>query len=338
MRPGDRLRRRLTQALSASTNTEVNMIIHHYEKHEHFYVYSEDRPDISREDAEKGHMIPAGATHIVPPLNQCKKDEIPVYKNGIWKIVKDNFWRPVIEEVIYSSKRLNKAYKPIDFSLNDFPQYPSLPQLCNSISVVRRIIQTIRLINKKFDSCINMHKLFISGYGQCTIESQIPGLLTSSPTIIDECKMESESIIFLMRRILDSLVQLTELLVNYDKFERSKKIKFDSIGKILHEKSRNTDVGKIILGGDSFKSDSTNFISITNDLFNGYKHTLINDESFRVFGEESLLFVGYSVKHSNHSDLIQYHIHDAHQVMMGFQDCIERIIKNQKSYIELISA
>ena len=314
------------------------MIIHHYEQYYRFYLSSEDRPDISRDDAEKGLMLPAGSTHLAPPLENCKKGMVPVFRDGTWEIVKDDFWRPSHVEINYNSGRPISSYEPKDYSLFEFPSYPSLPQLCNTTLVVMRIVQNIRYINKKFDECIQLHRLSMTTPELSIVEHPTPGVLVKTPSALYECKLDIESIIFQMRRVLDSLVQLTNLLVNFRDFEKTKKLKFDSIGSVLHKKAKNTTVAKIICGGDGYEADTSQFLTISNDLFNGYKHSLMNDESFNLIGSDYLTIVGYSVKYSDHNNIIQHHNHYAHQIMMGFQDCVARILNNQKLYIQPTSA
>jgi hypothetical protein len=253
--------------------------------------------------------------------------------NNEWTVVEDNFWRPQLIEVNYDAGRKMSTFQPADYSLGEFPPYSSLPQLCNSTLVVMRIIQAIRLINKKFSECVSMHHRIISGSEPIAVDSPIKGSLTGNPSLMYEYKMELELIIFLMRRVLDSLVQLTDMTVNFDNIEKSKKIKFDSIGSVLNKKTKDKEVSKIICGRDEYLSDTTGFLIISNDLFNGFKHTLMNDESFNLIGETCPTIVGYSVKYSNHKEHIQYHNHNAYHIMMGFQDCITRIIENQKIFL-----
>jgi hypothetical protein len=57
------------------------MLIYHYNQYYRFFLSSEKISAISEEDAAKGLEIPAWATTIKPPLENCKKGQIPVFKN-----------------------------------------------------------------------------------------------------------------------------------------------------------------------------------------------------------------------------------------------------------------
>lgn len=308
------------------------MQLHHYEQYYKFYLSSEDRNDIDEENAKKGHGIPAGSTTKKPPLEQCNADEIPIFENDEWKIVKDDFWRPTVEEINYVAGRKMDTFQYIEPNMYDFMKYPSMPQLCNTNLVGMRIHQSLIIINKKFNQCVEMHRLILQGGGNNTVFSPAKGTTTFSPSTIYEFKAEMESIIFIMRRVLDSLVQLTDLMVNFPSFEKTKTFSNESIGSVLSPKAKSTTVKGIIMGNELYEQDTTDFLKISNDLFNGFKHSLMHDESFNKIGAEYPTFVGFLVKYSNHKKTIQYHNHNAYHLMMGFQDCISRIIRNQEAY------
>lgn len=309
------------------------MQLHHYEKHYKFYLGSEERNDIDEENAKKGYGIPAGSTVKLPPLEQCKDDEIPIFENEEWKIVKNDFWRPNVEEVNYDAGRKMETFQFVEPNMYDFMKFPSMPQLCNTALVGIRIHQSLIIINKKFSQCIEMHRGILQGDGNNTIFSPHKGTLTFTPSIVHEFKTELESIVFIMRRILDSLVQLTDLMVNFTSFERTKTLGHESIGSVLSPNAKGSIVKGIIVGDDVFEKDTTKFLEISNNLFNGFKHSLMHDESFNEIGAEYPTFVGFFVKYANHTRTIQYHNHNAYHLMMGFQDCIARILRNQNSYI-----
>lgn len=304
------------------------MKIYHYESFYKFYTHSEEI-----EGRLKGQGLPGNSTDICPPFDICRKNEIPVFDNDEWIIAEDTFWRPSIVEVNYDAGRLMSGFQYEDFSLKDFPQYPNMPQLCNTFLVTTKILQNIRVINKKFNYCLALHKRCLSNKGYQLIDSPSEGTLALEPTCLYELKSELESIVFMMRRILDSLVQLTDLLVNFSSFEQRKKLHFESVGTILNPKKSNETVVKIILGVEEYEEDSTNFLSTSNQLFNGFKHTLMHDETTAIIGAAVPTILGVSVQYSNHKKKIYYHNHNAYHIMMGFQDTIRRIIKNQILYM-----
>lgn len=242
-------------------------------------------------------------------------------------------WKPEIQEVNYDAGRSMSTYAPFDLRMQDFPR-PFINGIFFNVRLVEmRIVQTVRVINKKFEYCLAVYK-DIMNQGGTILDHPEPGFLVLNPSSVHEYKIECESIIFQMRRVLDSLVQLTSILVDPHRFDKRKIVHFDSVGKIIHKGKEAGEVGKIILGDGFYLEDSSNFIEITNDLFNGYKHTLINDEAFGLVGEELMTMVGYSVKHSNYNQVIQYHNHNSYHIMMGFEDCVRRVLVNQNKYLE----
>ena len=309
------------------------MIIHYYDKYDYYYLSSEERNDLTLENAQTGHLMPGCSTHLTPPLQDCLTGEIPVFKNGEWVIVKDNFWRPTVEEINYDAGRSMKSFQFIDLSYDDFPEYPSLPKLCNRFSVTMRIIQNIRVINKRFLQAINLHQELIQSNLGCTLDSPNKGSLALLPSEHHELKLDFESMIFLMRRTIDSLVQMTDLICNYERINKNKIIEIDSIGSLNNDKHKDSEVKKVIYGCDSYDNDFTKFLWTTNNLFNALKHSLIHDESFSIYCPDFPVITAYSSNRSNHKKTILYHNHNAYHIMMGFQDCVFRIIKNQKKLI-----
>ena len=313
-------------------NKRINMQLHHYEQFYKFYLYSDELSSVNIEDAINGIGIPSGSTTLNPPLNECMNNEIPIFENFKWKIVKNDFWIPKIDEINYDAGRSIKTFEFIEPNMHDFMNFPSMPQLCNTNLVGIRISQSLIIINKKFSQCIEMHKMILEGNGNNCTYSPNKDSMTFSPSIIHEFKTEIESIVFIMRRVLDSLVQLTDLMVNFTDYEKSKILRYESIGSLLSVQAKESEVKSIILGDKRYKKDHTQFLLISNNLFNGYKHSLMNDESFTRIGESVPTFIGFLVKYANHKKIIQYHNHNAFHFMMGFQDCILRILKNQDIY------
>lgn len=308
------------------------MQLHHFEQFYKFYLYSEEKTDIAEEDALKGYGIPAGSTAIAPP--KCQESEIPIFQGGEWKIVTNDFWRPSVKEINYDAGRAMDTFKYVDLPIADFMKFPSMPQLCNTSLVAMRISQSLKIINKKFDQCIEMHKMILQNGGVRVIDSLHRSSLTCPPLTSYEFKTELESIVFIMRRVLDSLVQLTDLMVFFPAFEKTKTLSHASVGSVLSLQDTDNPVKNIILGSDKYRKDTTKFLKISNDLFNGFKHTLMHDESFNKISEseEVPTLVGFLVKYENHKKDIQYHNHNSYYFMMGFQDCVARILYNQEIY------
>ncbi len=307
------------------------MKIYHYEGTHKFYLDSEEY-DVDEEKALMGLEIPAFSTVIKPP-EIFEEGKIAVFNGGGWDIVDDNFVRPQIDTLYYDAGRKKETFEYVEFLMEDFVGYPPMSQLCNTVLSIIRICETVKIINKKFKNCINLYESIMSGQAITGI-----GIYTNQANLpvspVHEYKMEMESIIFFMRRILDSLVQLTDLLVNFENFKENGKIVADSIGSVFSLPNTNI-VKKIILGDETYPKDTTNFLEISNNLFNGLKHTLINDDIY-IKMQDRPAFTGLTVKNSDHKNkIIKYHLHDAIHFMMGFQDNVKRVLDNQKLYVNI---
>ncbi|MEM8640980.1 MAG: hypothetical protein AAGG51_19535 [Cyanobacteria bacterium P01_G01_bin.54] len=310
----------------------TKMQLHYYDQSHKFYLYSEEIEDILEEDARQGLGIPAFSTILLPPLEQCKDNEIPAFENNNWRIVKNVFWRPKIEEINYDAGRSITTFEFTELNPHDFMGFPSMPQLCNTFLVSMRICQSISIINNKFSQCLEIHKAILQDQvvgATYSLQGNSKNFILSP---IYEFKTEMELIVYLMRRILDSLVQLIDLMVHFSDFEKTKKLTHESIGSVLSPKVKKTLVKQIILGDENYEKDTTGFLGILNDLFNGFKHSLMHDEVFGQVGVDFPTFTGILVKHADHERTIQYHNHNAYHLMMGFQDCVTRILRNKEIY------
>lgn len=248
---------------------------------------------------------------------------------------KINVWEPNIVERNYDAGRPMSTFKYIDFSTFNLPPYPQIPKLCNPFLVSMRFVQSLRLINIKFKNCLRLHNLIAGNISGQILDTTNPGDLVMAPTNMYKYKNDLENIVYIMRRVLDTLVQLTYILCNHEVFNSDKRIFFDSIGSVLSSRADGSKVKDIIIGGNGFAEDKTEFLDTLNDLSNAYKHTLINDETFNLIGVEVPTIVGLSVRYSDHNKPIYYHNHNSFHIVMGFQDCVIRIIENQKKYLDI---
>lgn len=322
-----------------SVNGET--LVYHYEARERFFLGVE-RADLCPRTGTP--LLPAYATFVPPPILATQEEEIAQFDENLnqWRIVRNNFWRPVYEEVNYDAGRVMATYQPLGLSAfsGDFPSYPSIPQICNSSLVVTSICQRLRLIQEKFNAACFLHKAIVSGsLPLIPLDAPDAGNLACLPTHIYRYKLEIESIVYLMRRVLDCLAQLTYLITDADKFERTKRIAHNEIGRALDISTQGTDFSKIIVGGsERYENDATGFLKIINELFNSFKHCLMHDESYMLIGEENPTIVTYHAKHNDHSSMIVFHNHSAHHIMMGFQDTVLRILRNQKVFLSDVVA
>ncbi len=85
-----------------------------------------------------------------------------------------------------------------------------------------------------------------------------------------EYKYLVESMIFHMKGVTDSLVQIAYIYTNFTTFTLSNTLPVDSVGYLLNPKSKQSDTAqfKIIFGDNTiFEKDNTNFLITLNDLF-----------------------------------------------------------------------
>ncbi|WP_072620932.1 hypothetical protein [Spirulina major] len=139
-----------------------------------------------------------------------------------------------------------------------------------------------------------------------------------------------------MRRILDSLTQLTYLITDKEEFNKNKAIKHNEIGRVATLKTARNEFEAVLIGnGNEYAGDATDFLATINSLFNSFKHCLMHEESCILMGVDFPTIVSYHAKNNNHNNEIVYHNHNAFHIMMGFQDNVTRIIKNQKLYQQI---
>lgn len=307
--------------------------IYHYEPTHKFYLGME-----LIDDKRPSQGLPAFSTDTPPPFTLCPEGHIPIFHESEWKIVLDNFWRPTIVEKNYDAGRSMTTLAPMVLSpfAGEFPAYPSMPMLCNTALVVIAICQKTRMIHKKFELLTAIHGAMLGGVAP-VIPIDVPDRerYATVPTAQFEYKLEAESMVFLMRRVLDSMVQLSYLLTNYSDFWASKEISVNEIGKFIQVAAPTTDLERIIVGdGITYQSDNTGFLETINDLFNSFKHCLMHDESYNIFGETTPTLITYQAKQNRHRQSITFHNHNAHHLLMGYQDTVRRILRNQHTYLE----
>ncbi|MBI5334950.1 MAG: hypothetical protein HZB72_10245 [Burkholderiales bacterium] len=312
------------------------MLVYHYEEQDRFFLGSE-KADFCPLTGTPS--LPAHATFVPPPLLATQGDEIAQFDETLqqWRIVPNNFWRPMRDEVNYDAGRRLATYQPIALSAfgDQFPNYPSIPQICNSFLVVTSICQRVRIIQEKFNVACSLHREIARGNSPLvTMDAPDATNLSCLPTPIFRYKLEIESIVYLMRRVLDCLTQLTYLITDAEQFKKTRKIAHNEIGRALDLSIRDTDFSRIIVGdGDRYDLDTTGFLNIINDLFNNFKHCFMHEESNLLIGAEIPTITTYHAKHNDHNSKITFHNHSAHHIMMGFQDTLFRIFKNQKTFL-----
>ena len=251
----------------------------------------------------------------------------------------------MIVEINYNANRSQETYKPLILSSlgNFFPCYPNnIIQQMNVELAKSAIIQKVRYINLKFKELVDLWLIMTKGSNNPS-EAILRNILDSpnyhdlvcQTTIGHEYKFRSEEIIFNIRQVLDYLVQLTAILVDKDFILRNNRLRYDSIGPVLNNRTKENDIIKIIHGNDFYLPDETNFLEVINDLFNSFKHCLVHLESYNLYCMEVPTIVSYYQKNNDfHKYKGKYLNHNAYHLLMGFEDTVMRILSNQKKYIE----
>lgn len=312
--------------------------IYNYEPFYGFYLSTE------KYFLQQGVGLPAHSTDIEPPLLICAQGYIPVFKGHKWVIESDDFWRPSCEYVRYDSTFTSGSYKPIQVSLvsGDFPKYPDLPQICNSNLVCILVGQKVRAAQAKYQeakeyyhSIVNSGELYktpVDGPRWSTSE------FSTTTAALYKYHFLVEEMVMFMRGAIDNLVQLTYILTNFNDYIKTMEVKQDKIGRLGTTEEAQTDLEKIFIGDNTFYDrDPSNirFLWVINELSNSMKHSMIHANSYSKLGSgEGPTIVSYYAHNNNHRKVIMAHQHDLEQMILGFQDCILRILKNQKTYVK----
>ena len=246
------------------------------------------------------------------------------------------------------------------------PSYPSIPDYLASKNFSIALNQKIRMIQGKLlqtailqakiisnPEAINYPPVFNIGHNAEGRQSDI----AVTPSLIYEYSFEVEGMVYLMRRVIDSLVQVSSIMVGWERFRKTLKIEVDSIGSLLYGKHKGNlsnhlkQLSSIICGdGISYKVDGLGklhqtkkqitctvtedaFLIVINELFNSFKHSLMHDESLSPQLTSHPTARSYQAEHNNHRSTIIVHNHNVFHLVMGFQDAVLRIFENQKAFM-----
>jgi hypothetical protein len=307
--------------------TKEPMLVYHFENTNKFYLGCEPADPCPMSG---NPLVPYSATLIRPPLLDTQGEKIACFDEvaGEWQIKENNFWRPKVRESNYDAGRQMATYAPINLSIyNDLPAYPSIPMICSGPIVAINIGERFRYVHQKFDSVCQLHKLIISGAIQPPHSANAGEVFAPHMTY----KLEVEALVFYMRRILDSLTQLTYLITNKEDFNKNKTIAHNEIGRVADLEIASNDFEAALIDNDKeYAGDPAGFLATINSLFNSFKHCLMHEESCMLMGIDVPTIVSYHAKNNNHNNEIVHHNHNAFHIMMGFQDNVMRIIRNQK--------
>ncbi len=289
--------------------------------------------------------IPGDCTELEPPLLLCQDGYVPVFRDGRWLIVEDNIWRPKPKvERNYDAGRNSITYTPI--VLHDcsktFPNYPSLPMICNSFLIVMEVCQKVNVVQRKYKELVN--------YYECIIKNNVRELnqypLDGQPPVINGYEEREnnlykyhflcEEFVSHMRTTIDRLIQLSYILTDFNDYIFTKTIKVSQIGTLGNNTKPQTDFEKVVIGdGVDYEQDQTGFLSCINDLSNSFKHSIMHAEVYSTRGKDIPIVVSLQAKQNDHKKEIVYHNHNACHLVMGFQDTVTRIIRNHRKYAKI---
>lgn len=262
---------------------------------------------------------------------------------GVGRLIKKRiFYKPLcqfvtMEEIFFSTHRISKVeisfdsqrsistYKKIFrddvnvFDMQYFPQYPSIPYYLNTTLSVMEILKYCTHIEREFG---------------CLLKEWKDMLQQNYCTIPHEFKIRIFDMVIHMRRVVDSLIALTYILVHYKTLLSDHILKIDSIGECL--KRENDIVSQIIFGNEHiFKKDRTNFLRILNNLSNSFKHSVMHCESASLYSSDknNPSIVSFYQQKNRFDQTLEDHNHSLCHFVMGFQDTFIRILENQKIWI-----
>lgn len=251
----------------------------------------------------------------------------------------DNTDASLFDEVNYDSGRCSSTLKLIPLSCDSLPDYPIVETLINVFITKVHIVQRFRRIQDLYMLTCNQWREMQISPGSGTPADMPMMYFEQHPEVAytpDNTHLHNfytEEMVYHMRRVLDTLVQLTYIMATPD-FISTKILEKDCIGDILSTKIPQNDFEKIILGDDvDFVSDNTNFLSIVNALFNSFKHGFYNEQGYMLFNPIAPSARTFLIK-KNLNKKVAFHNHNIHHIMMGFQDAFMRIIGNQKKFLE----
>jgi len=307
--------------------TKEPVWVYHFENTNKFYLGCEPADPCPMSGKP---LVPFSATVIRPPLLDTQGEKIACFDEvaGVWHIKENNFWRPKVRESNYDAGRKMSTYAVINLSIyKDLPVYPSIPMICSGAIVAINISERFRYVHQIFESVCRLHNLVISSAMQPPSSANVGEVFAPHMAY----KLEGEALIYHMRRMLDSLTQLTYLITNKEDFSKNKVIAHNEIGRVAELEKASNDFEAVLIGnGNEYAGDSTGFLATINSLFNSFKHCLMHEESCMLMGVDAPSIVSYHAKNNNHNNEIVYHNHNAYHIMMGFQDNVMRIIRNQK--------
>ena len=221
-----------------------------------------------------------------------------------------------METVTYYSGREISSFEPRSLKIKDGPQ--------GGARLWLRIVDRYNYCHQLFSEINELYKIVIR------MES-FPLGDGSLLSPLAQYKFQSENLIFQIRRTIDSLIQLSSLTYEHSGNDQPIKLKTSDLGQLVG-KNQTAHLVHPIINGDKEKyaQDGTNFLEIINDLFNAIKHHASHEEDFGIPRDRFPFITSYYAEKNNYCQPVVFHNHYLHQLMMGYQDNVSRIVANLK--------
>ncbi|HDL6743183.1 TPA: hypothetical protein ACSRD7_002218 [Yersinia enterocolitica] len=306
--------------------------IYWYDKIDYYYL-GKEKDFLQR----RGQGLPFGSTDIPIPDTLCQDGYIYVFENNGWVEKKDIYKKITEREVNYVfSPSLPSSFDKVTIDRPEcfMPAYYGAYKFTNAPSQALILVCRFHLVQDKFIELVELHEKAIN-----QISDPTPKPLSGNLTM--KYRFECEGFILSIRTILDELTQLTYMMAYKEEFKGDLKVKIDSIGLLFSTRSDHQKYDlcrKIILGdGDKFISDNSSFINAMNELFNSIKHSALHHNSMLIHCLTPNVQSFY-IKQNDYSKFeIIHHNHNLFHVIFGFIDNFQRIIHNQKVFLNSIN-
>lgn len=300
--------------------------IYHYDKWDKYFTYKEEN-----HFQVAGSGLPAYSTETPIPNTILSQGNIYIFNNNKWEEVIDSFEKLSLNEKNYffDSTLTNINYKRDVIRDTKMPKYREIKHFTNPCLQSTALISKYALIQKDFESLWQYYYDEVFNFKSSTLEE--------SPITL--YKLRSEGLLLSIKALIDELIQLTYVFCYQNNFETDKKIKIDCIGDLFNpDKEKKFPICKqIILGDDnSYISDNTNFLQSINELSNSIKHSFIHYETINHFENIPNIMSLYKERNDFKNMTALLLNFSLLQVMFGFQSNFNRIINNQKIYLNTV--
>lgn len=298
--------------------------IYHYDKWDKYFTHKEEN-----HFQVSGSGLPAHSTDIEIPNKIPSQGNIYIFSMNKWEEVLDTFEKLNLSEKNYffDTTLTSINYKRDIIMDTEMPKYREVRHFTNPSLQSVALISKYALIQKDFEN--------LWQYYYDEVFNFQGSILEENPITL--YKLRSEGLLLSIKSLIDELVQLTYVFCYQNSFETDKKIKIDCIGDLFnHAKETQFPICKQIILGDnnSYISDNTKFLESINELSNSIKHSFIHYETINHFEDIPNIMSLYKERNDFKNMTALLLNFSLLQVMFGFQANFNRIIHNQKAYLD----